>query len=85
MTFQENPPPGSIVITPQEVYSEVKKLTSVVERMLAQQEGDTTRADIAELRAEVRTLQQFRWTLLGGALAAGATGGAAVARLFGIS
>lgn len=64
-------PEGSIIITPQEVYAEVRALTKVVGELVAQDKADTTRVDISALQKDVSTLKKVCWLLAGAALGSG--------------
>lgn len=64
-------PEGAIVITPQEVYAEVRALTKAVNELVTENKASVIPAEVTQLKLEVRSLQQFRWILLGAVVASG--------------
>lgn len=70
-------PEGSIVITPTEVYHEVRSLTEVVRELVTQDKADRerdleTRKEVDALKVRVSSLEQKVWIAAGAAAAAGA-------------
>jgi hypothetical protein len=70
----EHPAPaGSIVITPAELYAEVRALTIEVRDLVGRDKTD--HEAIADLKARVRSLEQKIWIASGGAAALGGLAG----------
>lgn len=83
-------PEGSVIISPADVYSEVKMLTESVRTLIAKDANDPLPAVVAELRTEtaklndrVRWLEQKVWMASGMAAALGGSVGALIAQRFG--
>lgn len=64
-------PEGSIIITPTEVYNEVKSLTDVVRQLVAENKADTIPQQVADLQTRVRALEAKVWIASGFAAALG--------------
>lgn len=70
-TSPQQVPEGAIIITPAEVYAEVRSLTEVVRELVAKDRADNTAAEMAELKKDVTTLKRAMWVLAGALLAYG--------------
>lgn len=76
-------PEGSIVITPVEVYNEVKSLTDEVRKLVAAQAADPTPSAVADHEQRIRRLERALWIGVGIAAAAGSAVGSAASSLLG--
>jgi hypothetical protein len=81
-------PEGSIVITPTEVYNEVKTLTEVVRKMVAQDEAEVDarrdlKAKVDSLDARLTAVERKMLLFTGAAAAAGAGIGTWLPRVLG--
>lgn len=76
-------PEGSIIITPTQVYNEVKLLTEDVRRLLAAQATDTIPAQVQDHEQRIRRLERALWIGVGLAAALGSAAGSAASQLLG--
>lgn len=79
-------PDGSIIITPSEVYAEVKALTEVVRQLVARDEAEKADRDrlaleVADLAKRLNWVEQKIWIASGFCAAAGSGIGAVVVSL----
>ena len=88
MTPQQQIPEGSIVITPTEVYNEVKSLTEAVRKMVAQDEAEIESRRELKLRVDgldtrLSAVERKMLLFTGAAAAAGAGIGTWLPRVLG--
>lgn len=80
MTDDHTPaPPGSIVITPKEFYDGVRDDIAAIRQAVSPLPD--LKLTVNEHDTRIRSLEQFKWLIVGAAAAAGGSAGALVARL----
>lgn len=81
-------PEGSVIITPAQVYTEVRLLTEQVRTLIARDTADAaeraeTRARLDALEARVRSVEQKVWVASGAAAAVGSAAATFIIRVYG--
>ncbi|GGM76850.1 hypothetical protein GCM10012275_54390 [Longimycelium tulufanense] len=78
----EQPPPGSVVITPDELFSRIDVVRDELREMRSDVRALSSEVRrLADLDNRVRALEQFRWRTVGAAAALGSIGGAGLISL----